>query len=229
MKTSRRTTHLKLKALRTKCNETLAATTEGGATPLYMASQQGHVEVVKTLLGAKDIEVNKASGNGTTPLYVASQNGQAEVAKALGAKPLWVYDLHSHGCVSFIAMMELARSLMTTSGAKTALICNAQTAAGRIFGHPDVRTLAQSAVPGDGCGVGLLVAGDERPVEHITVRCHAENASDMRVTSDDGRSWWEPGDAPFHIDFSRSKVATVVRALSAGAFQARVMAPLLAR
>lgn len=135
----------------------------------------------------------------------------AEVAKALGAQPTWVYDLHSHGCVSFIAMMELARSLMTTSGAKTALICNAQTAAGRIFGHPDVRALAQSAVPGDGCGVGLLVAGDERPVEHITVRCYAEHASDMQVTSEDGRNWWEPGNAPFHIDFSRSKVATVVR------------------
>lgn len=135
----------------------------------------------------------------------------AAVAKELGWSPQWVYDLHSHGCVSFIAMMEVARALIATTSARSALICNVQTAAGRIFAHPAVRDMAQSAVPGDGCGVALLVEGDERPVESITVRCHAENASDMQITSDDGRAWWEPGTDPFHIDFSRSKVAAVVR------------------
>ena len=39
----------------------------------------------------------------------------AEVAKALGARPDWVYDVNSHGCVSFISMIALARSLMNTS------------------------------------------------------------------------------------------------------------------
>lgn len=135
----------------------------------------------------------------------------AAVAKELGIQPRSVYDLHSHGCVSFIAMMEVARALIATTDAKTALICNVQTAAGRIFSHPRVRDMAQSAVPGDGCGVGLLVEGDERPVEQITVRCHSEYASDMQIASDDGRAWWEPGEDPFHIDFSRSKVAAVVR------------------
>ena len=135
----------------------------------------------------------------------------AEVAKALGARPSSVYDLHNHGCVSFISMMTLAQSLMATTGARSALLCNAQTAAGRIFADPEVRKIPQAAVPGDGCGVALLVAGDERPIEHTEVRCFAEYASDMQIASDSGRPWWEPCEAQFHIDFSRSKVAKIVQ------------------
>ena len=135
----------------------------------------------------------------------------AAVAKALGARPSAVYDLHNHGCVSFISMMDLARALMTTSGAKSALLCNVQTAAGRIFSDAEVRKNPQAAVPGDGCGVALLVAGDERPIEAIAVECFSEYASDMEISSPDGRAWWEPGERQFHIDFSRAKVAKVVQ------------------
>jgi len=135
----------------------------------------------------------------------------AEVAKALGARPEFVYDLHNHGCVSFISMMGLARSLMATSGARSALICNVQTAAGRIFSDPEVRKNPQAAVPGDGCGVALIVAGDERPIEALSVKCFSEYASDMQISSPDGRQWWEPGQQQFHIDFSRSKVAKIVQ------------------
>ena len=135
----------------------------------------------------------------------------AEVAKALGARPSAVYDLHNHGCVSFISMIELARALMSTSGAKSALLCNVQTAAGRIFSDPEVRKNPQAAVPGDGCGVALLVASDERPIEAVAVQCFSEYASDMEIASPDGRAWWEPGQSQFHIDFSRAKVAKVVQ------------------
>ncbi len=83
----------------------------------------------------------------------------AEVARMLGARPQWVLDLHNTGCVAFVYMLELARHLMQTSGAKTALLCTAQTAAGRIFADPRVREKPQAAVPGDGFGVGYLVAG----------------------------------------------------------------------
>ncbi|MGB0591174.1 MAG: 3-oxoacyl-ACP synthase III family protein [Myxococcota bacterium] len=135
----------------------------------------------------------------------------AEVAKAIGARPQSVYDLHNHGCVSFISMMALARSLMSTSGARSALICNVQTAAGRIFSDPEVRKNPQAAVPGDGCGVALLVAGEERPIEAMAVKCFSEYASDMQISSPDGRQWWEPGQRQFHIDFSRSKIAKIVQ------------------
>jgi len=134
----------------------------------------------------------------------------AEVARELGARPQWVFDLHNHGCVSFIAMLALAQSLMTTTGARRALLCNAQTAAGRIFADPGVRRLPQACVPGDGCGVALIESGDARPIEHIGVRNYPAWASDMQIASSEGADWWQPRQEQFHIDFSRAKVAKVV-------------------
>jgi 3-oxoacyl-[acyl-carrier-protein] synthase-3 len=134
----------------------------------------------------------------------------AVVCKRLGATPKFIVDVHNTGCVSFVYMMELARSLMATTGARTALICNAQTAAGRVFAHPDNLKRPQSAVPGDGCGVGFFVANDESPVKSIAVRAYSDYSEDMQVCSDDGGDWWAPRQAPLHIDFTESRVANIV-------------------
>jgi ankyrin repeat protein len=54
-----------------------------GETPLCMASEKGHAEVVKMLLGA-GADVNKAAtDDGATPLWTASYHGHAEVVKML--------------------------------------------------------------------------------------------------------------------------------------------------
>jgi len=135
----------------------------------------------------------------------------AEVARAIGASPMSVYDLHNQGCVSFISMMSLAQSLLTTSGGKRALICNAQTTGGRVFGDKDVRQLPQAAIPGDGCGVALLEVGDECPIQTVSLRCYPDQASDMQIASEDGRNWWEPGAKQFYVDFSRAKIAKIVQ------------------
>ncbi len=134
----------------------------------------------------------------------------AIVSRALGCAPMFILDLHNTGCISFVFMMSVARSLMTTMGARTALLCNVQTSAGRVFAHPDNRYKAQSAVPGDGCGVGFLVANDECPVRAISTRSFGDFSEDMQVKSDDGGSWWAPRTTPMHIDFSESRVATIV-------------------
>ena len=62
--------------------ETVDESNDSGWTPLYWASLNGHVEVVKALLAAK-AEVNKSSNGGTTPLHGASSKGHVEVVKAL--------------------------------------------------------------------------------------------------------------------------------------------------
>ncbi len=59
---------------------------ENGATPLLMAAQNGHVDVVNALLAKEGIELNKALPAGETPLYMAAENGHVEVVNALLAK-----------------------------------------------------------------------------------------------------------------------------------------------
>jgi 3-oxoacyl-[acyl-carrier-protein] synthase-3 len=134
----------------------------------------------------------------------------ADVAGRLGARPRWVIDLHNTGCVSFIYMLDLARLLIESSGARGALLCTVQNAAGRIFAQPDVRLTPQAPVPGDGCGVGYVAAGSSAPVLAVLHRVNPEFAGDMTVTADDGRHYWEPGLAPFKVAFTDERVAAII-------------------
>jgi len=49
---------------------------EGGATPLYIVSQNGKLGVVKCLVEDGKADVEKAMKDGYTPLYVVSKFGQ---------------------------------------------------------------------------------------------------------------------------------------------------------
>ncbi|MBR2145314.1 MAG: ankyrin repeat domain-containing protein, partial [Akkermansia sp.] len=70
-----------------------------GGTPLYQAAWDGHAEVVKLLLAAPGIDVNKANKYGSTPLYWAARFGHAEVVKLLLAVPgIDVNKAGSDGC-----------------------------------------------------------------------------------------------------------------------------------
>lgn len=134
----------------------------------------------------------------------------AEVAHRLGSGAQWIFDLHNTGCVSFVYMLELARMIMQTTPARRALVCNVQNAAGRIFSHPEVRGKPQAAVPGDGCGVGYVVASDESPILALVHRTYGDWAGDMRAVADDRHRYWEPGTSPFYIDFTEARVAQII-------------------
>ena len=57
-------------------------TNKFGGTPLFMASEYGHCDIVEAFLrGGAD--VNKAWNDGVTLLFIASQNGHCDVVEAL--------------------------------------------------------------------------------------------------------------------------------------------------
>ena len=55
-----------------------------GCTPLIMAAQNGHMEVVRFLVEEGKADVDKATtDDGSTPLLLAAQKGHTEVVRFL--------------------------------------------------------------------------------------------------------------------------------------------------
>ncbi len=133
----------------------------------------------------------------------------ADLARRLDMGPEVILDIHNGGCAAFIHMLELARTILSTGTARTALIVTTQNSAGQIFTQPDVRMLAQAAVPGDGCGVALLGISDRAPILGVETCHHPEFAGDVAAESDPPRKYWAPGTGQLRIAFTPSKVATV--------------------
>ncbi|MET8651768.1 MULTISPECIES: 3-oxoacyl-ACP synthase III family protein [Nocardia] len=132
-----------------------------------------------------------------------------EIARRLGARPSFVYDVHNGGCAAFVHMMSIARMVLQTTDARTALIVATQNCAGPVFTQSDIRKLAQAPVPGDGCGVGLLVKDDSAPILDIESRTYPEFAGDMDFSTNSDRKYWEPGEGQGCVSFTESKVTKV--------------------
>ena len=57
-------------------------TNRNNETPLHIASQNGHLEIVKLLIASGGL-VNDANRDGETPLHLATSTGNLEVIKVL--------------------------------------------------------------------------------------------------------------------------------------------------
>jgi 3-oxoacyl-[acyl-carrier-protein] synthase III len=134
----------------------------------------------------------------------------ADVKRRLGARTDRIVDLHNGGCVSFIQMLELAQLMIDAGQIATALICNAQTAAGRIFSLPQNRVRPEAAIPGDGCGVALVRGDGPGRVLALSTRCHEEHADDMRTTRDCGTPFWKPSENALRLDFAPERITTII-------------------
>jgi ankyrin repeat protein len=55
-----------------------------GASPLYIACQNGHLDIVLQLLDKKvNTDVNKCCDSGASPLYIACQHGHLDIVLQL--------------------------------------------------------------------------------------------------------------------------------------------------
>lgn len=133
----------------------------------------------------------------------------AVVNKKIGAKAKWILDLHNTGCISFLYLTDLVQTYMQSKKVKHALICVAQTAAGRIFGQLDTRQMAQAAIPGDGFAVAYVTNNNERPFLTFEFENFPEFSEDMK-TSCKGRHWWESRESSGSIDFNENKAAMII-------------------
>ena len=68
-----------------------------GVTPLFVASQNGHTDIVEAFLKIKGIKVNKPKRHGQTHYYGISQQGHLEIVKALRTKDIMVNKAHLSG------------------------------------------------------------------------------------------------------------------------------------
>ncbi|UGT45003.1 3-oxoacyl-ACP synthase [Nocardia yamanashiensis] len=133
-----------------------------------------------------------------------------EVAARLGINPEWLIDLHNGGCAAFVHGMKLARQLLASTDAKSALIVTVQNCAGQVFTQEQVRGKPQAAIPGDGAGAGLLVKSGDSPILDIETRHLPQYAGQMTVLADPPRKYWEAGPGQMHVGFTESKIVRVL-------------------
>ncbi|BAW10617.1 3-oxoacyl-ACP synthase [Nocardia seriolae] len=179
-------------------DETAVDMIERAVAPLVDRHGTQQISEIDVLLTHTQLPDNPVLGAGT------------EAARRLDMKTRWVFDVHNGGCAAFIHMMWMARMILQTTDARTALIACAQNCAGPVFTQSDIRGLAQAPVPGDGCGVGLLVKNNSAPVLDIECRTYPEFAGDMEFSTNGERKYWEPGEGQGCVNFTESKVAKVM-------------------
>ncbi|TSD99282.1 3-oxoacyl-ACP synthase [Skermania sp. ID1734] len=180
-------------------DETAVDMIERAVAPLIERHGAAAISDVDMLLTHVQLPDNPVLGSGP------------EVARRLGMRPDWVLDIHNGGCAAFVHLMQLAQQIMQSSNARSALIAVVQNSAGQAFTQSEIRKLAQAPVPGDGCGVGLLVKSSDAPILGIECRTYPEFAGDMNFTGfpETDRKYWEPGKAQACIGFTESRITKV--------------------
>ncbi|MFE6863335.1 3-oxoacyl-ACP synthase III family protein [Nocardia sp. NPDC057668] len=178
-------------------DETAVDMAERAAAPLVERHGAQELSKIDVLLTHTQLPDNPVLGCG------------GELARRLNMRPRYVFDVHNGGCAAFVHMMWLARTVLRTTDARTALLVTTQNCAGPVFTQPDIRGLAQAPVPGDGCGVGLLVKNSSAPILDIECRTYPEFAGDMDFDTGSERKYWQPGEGQACVTFTESKVAKV--------------------
>jgi len=91
----------------------------GAQHSLYYASENGYTEVVKALLAAKDIDVNKWDERNCTPLSIATKNNHTEIIQLLKDAGGQLYLLHvasKNGNTEVVKALLAAKNVNVNDG-----------------------------------------------------------------------------------------------------------------
>jgi len=180
-------------------------------TSVYMINQ-----AVNTLVGDLNLDLQRDVDMLLTNISLPEggfMGSGAILAKKLGTRPKFIFDFHHSGCVSFITMLDLAKTYIEHGRADSALICNVQNSA-FLFAQEEVRKKPHAGVPGDGCGVAYVKVGQENPILSIVQQCHPESSEGMHwACTDTQRKYlWQPSMGELYVDFDETKIAKVLDA-----------------
>lgn len=191
-----------------------APTTRRHIDPAETASLQMERAVAPMLerirARGEDAHVDMVLTNVTIPDRIINGSG-AELVNRMKLKPApeWIIDVHNSGCISFVHMIKIARQIIASGGARSALICNVANMAGQVFARPEMRHRRHAPIPGDGCGVAFLRAGDESPILDAVTLHEPKYTYDMNLFADT-RKYWEPGEGEVDFGFTNSGVQDIV-------------------
>ena len=143
----------------------------GGSTALHVASQEGHLSIVKLLLSKqKRAHVNAKDENGATCLYAACEFGHLHVAKALlakgadvnaaahdGSRPLDIAQSRQHAAV----IDFLVEAGATAAWGKPAATATATQKQEQVFHDELLQLLAETDITVDDPIFDSLSIGDE--------------------------------------------------------------------
>jgi ankyrin repeat protein len=78
---------------------------EDGKSPLYIASEEGECDVVKSLLSS-GADINLCDEDGKSPLYIASFNGECDVVECLLSSVISAPELSKHSTTSHFTSFD---------------------------------------------------------------------------------------------------------------------------
>ena len=115
---------------------------EPGATPLYVACHNGHLEVARLLLKAGAAK-DQAQTQGATPLYVACQKGHLDIARLLLEAGAAVNQARNDGSTPLFAAchnghLEVAKLLSSYGASRAATPFGTPEEAANSRGHADL-------------------------------------------------------------------------------------------
>ncbi|MET7641421.1 3-oxoacyl-[acyl-carrier-protein] synthase III C-terminal domain-containing protein [Streptomyces sp. NPDC005438] len=179
-------------------------------TMVSMAAEAARPMLERMRERGEDTRVDMVLTNVSMPDRMFTGAG-AEIVARLGLRPVpeWIIDVHNSGCASFVYMMKIARQVIASGAARSALLCSGQNMAGKLFARPQIRHRKHAAIPGDGCGVGFLRVGDESPVLDVVTHHSVEYAEDMDVRGST-RKYWEAGEDEIDMNFTDEGVERIV-------------------